>query len=333
MEPVIVIENHIPFIKGVFDNLAQVRYLPPEEITAETMRDADALITRTRTRCNSTLLDNSKCKIIATATIGTDHIDLPYCESHGIKVVNAPGCNAPAVAQYVMAAILHTAERPLDTLTLGIIGVGLVGTIVDRWARSMGMKTILCDPPRAEKEGDGQFVTLDTIADQADIITVHTPHAKTGKHPTHHLLSDQFFNSLKLKPVIINSARGPIADTQALINALDNGKISAAVIDCWENEPNISSLLLEKATIATPHIAGYSKDGKIRATVAAIQAVADHLGLKVNYTGPQANPVPETVKPQIIRATYNPMTDTAALKASPEEFENQRNNYNLRQEP
>ena len=333
MEPVIVIENHIPFIKGVFDNLAQVRYLPPEEITPETMREADALITRTRTRCNSTLLDNSKCKIIATATIGTDHIDQPYCESHGIKVVNAPGCNAPAVAQYVMAAILHTAERPLNTLTLGIIGVGHVGTIVDRWARSMGMKTILCDPPRAEKEGDGQFVSLETIADQADVITVHTPHTTSGPYPTHHLLSKQFLDSVKRKPVVINSARGPIADTQALIEALDNGKISKVVIDCWENEPDISPALLQRAAIATPHIAGYSKDGKIRATIAAIDAVAHYLNLNVEYNGPQLNEVPDSVTPEIIQATYNPLTDTMALKANPQEFENQRNNYNLRQEP
>lgn len=333
MEPDIIIENHIPYIKGVFDNVANVRYLAPDEITPDAMKTADALITRTRTRCNGTLLDGSRCRIIATATIGTDHIDLPYCEAHGIKVVNAPGCNAPAVAQYVMAAILAGSPRPLSEITLGIVGVGHVGSIVDRWAKSMGIKTLLCDPPRAEAEGANGFVSLDAIAEQADIITFHTPHTKNGKYPTHHLISQQFLDRLKRKPLIINSARGPIADTDSLLKALENGKISNVVIDCWENEPNISRELLKKGLITTPHIAGYSRDGKIRATIAVIDAVATHFNLDVKYTGAIPHPVPLSITSESIRETYNPMTDTEALKAAPEEFENLRNNYNLRQEP
>ncbi|MDE7154497.1 MAG: 4-phosphoerythronate dehydrogenase [Muribaculaceae bacterium] len=333
MEPVIIIEKQIPFIKGVFDNVADVRYLSPDEITPEAMRDADALITRTRTRCNEQLLKDSKCQIIATATIGTDHIDIPYCTSRGIKVVNAPGCNAPAVAQYVMASILSTVNRPLDEITLGIVGVGHVGSIVDRWARGLGMKTLLCDPPRQAAEGDAGFVSLDHIAREADVITVHTPHNTSGEYATHHLITTEFLDKVERKPLIINSARGPITDTQSLLKALENGNISGVVIDCWENEPAISLPLLEKAFIATPHIAGYSKDGKIRATMAAIDAVSTHFGLPVKYTGALPHPVAETVTWEAIKSTYDPMADTIALKSAPQDFEYQRNNYRLRQEP
>lgn len=333
MEPVIVIEKQIPFIRGVFDSVANVRYLSPEEITPDVMRDADALITRTRTRCNESLLKESKCRIIATATIGTDHIDIPFCTRQGIKVVNAPGCNAPAVAQYVMASILATARRPLSEITLGIVGVGHVGSIVDRWACGMGMKTLLCDPPRQVAEGDARFVTLDEIAREADIITLHTPHTTAGEYATHHLISADFLDKTERKPLIINSARGPITDTHALLQALDCGKITGVIIDCWENEPAISLPLLDKALIATPHIAGYSEDGKIRATIAAINAVASHLHLPAQYRGTLPHPVADTVTEQSIRATYNPMADTRALKSSPRDFENLRNNYHLRKEP
>ena len=333
MEHNIVIESHIPFIKGVFDNVANVSYLSPGEITPETMANAHALITRTRTRCDSSLLATSPCRIIATATIGTDHIDLDYCEKKQIKVSNAPGCNAPAVAQYVMATILATAAKPLNGLTLGIIGVGHVGKIVERWAGSLVLKTLLCDPPRAEKEGDGQFVSLSQIANEPDIITIHTPHTKSGPHPTHHLINYDFLSQTKRKPIVINSARGPITDTEALLRALNEGLISNVAIDCWENEPAISRQLLEKAVIATPHIAGYSRDGKIRATIAAIEAVAHHLGLNVHYTGDKPHEVPQTITEQMIRSTYNPMADTMALKANPDDFESLRNNYLLRTEP
>lgn len=333
MEPTIIIEKHIPFIKGVFDKFANVKYLSPEEITPEAMREADALITRTRTRCNQELLADSRCGIIATATIGTDHIDIPYCTSRGIKVVNAPGCNAPAVAQYVMASILTVIPERPKNLTLGIIGVGHVGSIVDRWAKSMGMRTLLCDPPRAEKESSAEFVSLERIAEEADIITVHTPHTKTGSYPTYHLISEEFLNRVKRKPLIINSARGPIADTGALLAALESGKISNAVIDCWENEPNISRELLSKAIIATPHIAGYSEDGKIRATMAVIDAVAKHFNFPATYSGKIPHTVPESVTTAQILSSYNPLDDTNALKSAPDEFEKLRNNYALRQEP
>lgn len=330
----IVIENHIPYIRGIFEPYADVAYLPPHEITPDAMSNADALITRTRTRCDRNLLSGSRCGIIATATIGTDHIDTVWCADNGIKVVNAPGCNAPAVAQYVLSSVLSVSGNTgLKGLTIGIVGVGHVGSIVQRWASGLGMNVLLNDPPRADTEGYDAFVTLEEIAARADIITFHTPSTSTGKYPTFHLAGDKFFKMLKKRPVIINSARGPVADTVALINAIDNGQVSDAVIDCWENEPAISNELLQRATIATPHIAGYSKAGKIRATIAAVKAVATHLGIPAEFNGDIPADAPATVTPDRLTGTYDPMTDTQSLKSSPDKFEYLRNNYELRREP
>ncbi|MDE7443038.1 MAG: 4-phosphoerythronate dehydrogenase, partial [Muribaculaceae bacterium] len=244
----IVIESHIPFIRDVFEPYATVEYLDPDDITAESVRSADALIVRTRTRCDAGLLDGSKCRVIATATIGTDHIDLDYCRDKGIKVFNAPGCNAPAVAQYVLSAI-----APASGKTIGIVGAGHVGHIVEEWAKALGMNVLLNDPPRQSAEQSDSFTDLATIANEADIITFHTPLIKGGQWPTYHLADAQFFNSLRRKPIIINAARGPIVDTQALLHAINTGLVSKAIIDCWEGEPHISPELLSVADVATPH--------------------------------------------------------------------------------
>ena len=332
----LVIENKIPFIKGLLDDICDVKYLDPEDITADAMRHADALITRTRTRCDQSLLQYSPCRFIATATIGTDHIDLDYCRNNGITVANAPGCNAPAVAQYTLASIanwLDINNRPVDTVTIGIVGVGNVGSIVNRWAQQLGMKVMLCDPPRADKEGDNTFVTLDEIARHCDIITFHTPHTTSGTYATHHMCDSRFLNLTQHCPLIINCARGPIVDTQALVTALEAGIVADTVIDCWEGEPNISIQLLDRALIATPHIAGYSREGKIRATEMVLSAFAQHFNLPEVHTAETVAPgAAETVTLDSITASYNPLNDTAALKAAPHTFESLRNNYNYRNE-
>lgn len=332
----LIIENNIPYIKGAFEKLgATVRYLAPKQIDAVAMADADALITRTRTRCDAALLASSKCKMIASATIGLDHIDTQWCRSHGIEVANAPGCNAPAVAQYVLRAILQLLpDRNPDALTLGIVGVGNVGKIVEKWARSLGMKVMLCDPPRAEKEGSEAFRTLGDIARQADIITFHTPLTTTGPHATHHLADSAFFRSLQCKPVIINSSRGAVVDNSALVEAIRSNKVAAAAIDTWENEPEINHTLLELAAVATPHIAGYSASGKIRATKMAAEAVCRHFNLPApQIDAPPPAPVPESVTIAQLLDSYDISADTAALKQAPANFEALRNNYNLRPEP
>lgn len=328
----IIIEKNIPFIKGMLDNVAEVSYLAPDEINAAAMRDADALVTRTRTRCDASLLDGSKCRFIATATIGTDHIDLDYCRSHGITVKNAPGCNAPAVAQYVFAVIAKL--RGLDTgFTLGVVGAGHVGSIIVDWAKDMGINTLVCDPPRADAEGKEGFTDIEEIARKCDVITFHTPMTRDGKYPTFHLLDRNLVDKMERKPLIINSARGPVTDTQALLYGLHSGKIGCAAIDCWENEPGISPELLDLAAVATPHIAGYSREGKIRATRMSLDSLTSYLGLpKVEM----AEKVPEGAATGVtlasVASSYNPLDDTEALKSSPESFEKLRNTYNYRDE-
>ena len=314
----IIVERNVRFVEGLLEQFGTVKYLAPEEISAERVQKADALFIRTRNRCDAALLDGSQCRFIGTATIGTDHIDLPYCASRGITAVNAPGCNAPAVAQYVMASILAIANRPIEQYTIGIIGVGHVGSIVERWARRMGMEALVNDPPRQAAEGGDNWSTLDEIAERADIITVHTPLDAT----TRHLLDDAYISTFRRSPIVINAARGPIADTDALIRGIDSGKIHHLVIDCWENEPDISRELLRRATIATPHIAGYSLEGKIRAARMVLDEFSRTFSLP-HIEMPQSAPAgaASKVSPAAIARSYHPEDDTARLKDAPETFE------------
>lgn len=328
-----VIERNVPFIAGLLEPYANVSYLAADEFTPATVKNADALIVRTRTRCDEDLLAKSRCRFIGTATIGTDHIDSEWCEAQGITVINAPGCNAPAVAQYVFASIMQLANRPIGQYTIGIVGVGHVGSIVERWARGLGMKVLICDPPRQRAEGGENWSSLEEIAEKADIITFHTPLTREGDDRTFHIADEAFFASLRRAPIIINSARGPIVDTPALVEALDNGLVSSAVIDCWENEPEISIELLERAAIATPHIAGYSHDGKVRATQMILDAITTFFYLpRVNTLAATPKGIARSVRPLDIVESYNPLVDTVALKNDPSSFEALRNNYRYRSE-
>lgn len=336
----IIIEAHIPFIRGVFEKAGiAVDYLKPQEITADATTDADAIIVRTRTRCDSTLLGASRCSMVASATIGTDHIDLDWCRKAGIAVANAPGCNAPAVAQYVLASIFAVGGGIAATrgATLGVVGCGHVGSIVAQWARSLGFNVMVCDPPLERLPGgkSGSFLSLDEIADKADFITFHTPLTRQpSPDPTFHLISREFIAALKRRPVIINSARGAVADTDALLEGFDASLTGELVIDCWEGEPMINRPLLERAAIATPHIAGYSRQGKIRASQMAVDAVCRHFGLEpLKVDAPVPKPVPAAVSADEITASYDPLADTLRLKSSPELFEQLRNTYDLRNEP
>lgn len=329
----IIIEDKIPYIRGIFDDVAEVRYLPAVSITADALIDADALITRTRPKLDEALLKNSRLKIIATATIGTDHIDTNYCNAKDIRVYNAPGCNAPAVAQWVYAAILNLIDaRDIPNLTLGIVGVGHVGRIVELWGRKLGFKILLNDPPRALAEGDDEFMSLAELAHKSDIITFHTPLEKAGKFPTYHLADKSFFDSLQRTPLILNASRGPVVDNEALIEALDTDKVRAAAIDCWEGEPGLSLSLLDRVTIATPHIAGYSIEGKIRATIAAVEAVSKEL----HITPVSVPPFPAVnftnVTAERIIDSYDIKADSRKLKNNPEDFEPLRDHYALRHE-
>lgn len=331
MIPRIIIENRIPYIKGLLEPVAQVSYLPGSEITRKAVSDAHALIVRTRTRCNAALLEGSSVQFIGSATIGTDHIDLDYCCQAGITVASAPGCNAPAVAQWTLASIalwLNANQlRPQDVV-LGVVGVGHVGSIVARWAEQCGLTVLRNDPPRAIAEGIEGFSTLEELQQQCDIITFHTPLTREGDFPTWHLCDKHFLVNARRCRLVLNAARGAITDTQAL---LDWGGDLA--LDCWENEPLIHPALLSKAMVATPHIAGYSLEGKMRGTAMVIEALNRYYGWNIQPERPQA---PITGADQVTLAgvlkSYDPTHDTEDLKRDPERFESLRNTYALRSE-
>lgn len=330
----IIVDSHIPHIQGLIEPRAEVLYLEPSDINRDAVKNADALIVRTRTRCDAALLDGSRVQFIGSATIGTDHIDLDYCASHGITVRNAPGCNAPAVAQWVFCAIdawmrQHCISTPVG-LTLSIVGVGHIGSIVARWGRQLGFTVLLNDPPREEREGlsDEQFLPLDELQRRCDIITFHTPLTRDGQWPTWHLCDKAFLNGLTRCRLLLNAARGPIADNTALLDW--HGDIA---LDCWENEPNISHELLEKCVVATPHIAGYSLQGKQRGTAMMLEALNEHYGWDIPIPLIDAPATGATdVTLADIAASYDILADTAALKSAPHTFEPLRNHYPYRQE-
>lgn len=328
----IIADKNIPFIEGRIPDVELIR-LPAKDIDAEAVKDADSIIIRTRTRCDADLLEDSRVRLIATATIGTDHIDLPWCEANGIAVRNAPGCNAPGVALYVWSNLLRYGFDP-SRHTLGVVGCGNVGSIVAAWGRSLGARVLVSDPPRKEAGySDHTYLPLEEVLSQSDAVTLHTPLTYDGAHPTFHLINKKSIRCLKPGVIFVNAARGEVAQTEALLDAIGEGRIRHAVIDTWEGEPNIDSRLLELADTATTHIAGYSVEGKQRATRMALEAIADTLNIPVDISGLQGPYAkPSDLTPGRILASYDPSEMTAALKASPSSFEELRNAYPLHSE-
>lgn len=336
----VIVDDKIPFIREAIGQIADnVIYVPGREFTAQLVKDADALVIRTRTCCNRQLLEGSKVRFIATATIGFDHIDTDYCRQAGIAWANAPGCNAASVGQYMQSALLLLQRQKgmeLKKLTLGIVGAGNVGSCVANVARELGMRVLLNDLPRQEREGAEGFCSLETLARECDLISFHVPLHREGKYKTFHLADQAFFQTLKRRPVIINTSRGEVIETQALLQALDGKVISDAIIDVWENEPDIDLNLLHKVFIGTPHIAGYSADGKANATRMALDALCRFFGIQASY-----HIVPPPPACPIIQADnltdaclqmYDPRTDRDRLLAHPELFEKLRGDYPLRRE-
>lgn len=321
----VVIDHKIPYIQDAIGKIAdEVVFLPGDAFTRETVKDADALIVRTRTHCNKELLEGSQVKFIATATIGYDHIDVDYCREAGITWTNCPGCNAGSVEQYIHSVLLLLQREKgleLEKSTIGIVGVGHVGSRVKRMAEEWGMKVLLNDPPRADRGEEG-FVDLETIARECDVITFHTPLNRGGKYATYHLVDEDFLFSLERTPYFINASRGEVVDTASLLAALAAGKVKDAIIDTWEYEPNISRELLEVAFLATPHIAGYSADGKANATRMSLEALCRHFGIEADFS----------ILPPEGPTDYDPIRDSEWLKAAPGKFEWFRGNYPLRRE-
>lgn len=345
----IIIDDKIPYIRGAFEDVAEVIYLPGSKTTAEIAKNADAIVTRTRTICNEKLLAGSSVKFIATATIGYDHIDTDYCDAAGIKWTNAPGCNSKSVEQYIASALMVLAETKklkLKDLCIGIVGVGNVGSKVAKICEIFGMKVLLNDPPRERAEGSDKFVSLETIKNEADIISLHVPLNIKGEDATFHMGNESFFSALKKRPVLINLCRGEVIETDAVKKALKTKQLSSFVCDCWENEPDLDLELLEMTEIATPHIAGYSKDGKAKGTLMSVLAISDFFGLGLNNWQPSGvelptNPIIEIdgegmneqeVFSKAILHTYDIRHDDKLLRLSPEHFEQQRGDYPTRRE-
>lgn len=336
----VIVDNKIPFIKEAIGKIAdQVVYLPGKEFTSSAVKDADALIIRTRTRCNRELLQGSRVQFIATATIGFDHIDAAYCREAGITWTNAPGCNSASVAQYLQSSLVLLQKLKginLSEATIGIIGVGNVGSKIAQVAREFGMRVLLNDLPRQDKEGANGFSTLQALAEECDILTFHVPLYEEGKYKTFHLADDAFFQSLKRRPVIINTSRGEVIETGALLRALETGTISDAIIDVWENEPDINLTLLNKVFLGTPHIAGYSADGKANATRMSLDSLCRFFHIRAEYRitppPPEQAVLTATSLPEAYLQMYDPRRDSEALKAHPELFEKLRGDYPLRRE-
>ena len=338
----IVADKHIPFLEGVFEPYAEMVYIDGRAINHEDIIDADALIIRTRTKCNAGLLDGTKVSMIATATIGTDHIDLDYCRQHDIEVHNAEGCNAGGVMQYVFSALYGVGARKgikLDDATLGIVGVGHVGKKVEAMARYLGFNVLLCDPPRAEAEGEEGFCSLEYLLANSNIVTMHVPLDET----TRRMADQNFFMLMPPGAIFINASRGEVVDEQALIQAIP--KMGAVVIDTWNNEPQVNQSLLELVDIATPHIAGYSYQGKQNGTASAVQYVARHFGIKDLYDFypeadlPDHDPVHLDLKDKthgeraaVFQYNYPIFTDDFRFRMEPDKFEKLRSEYQYRRE-
>lgn len=264
----IVADKNIPYVKDAFSEFGEVLLKHGRSITSDDVSDADILLVRTVTPVNRELLENSTVKFVGTATIGFDHVDVDYLHNHNIAFSSAAGCNANSVAEYIVAALFVLAERyrlTLRDLTLGIIGVGNVGTKMLEKAGALGMEVLLNDPPKARETGDSKYLPLDDVVRESDIVTLHVPLTYEGRDATYRMGGPGLFSKMKPGSFIINTSRGGIVDTYALMHALYHGNIESAVIDVWENEPDISTELLDCIDIGTAHIAGYSRDGKVNA--------------------------------------------------------------------
>ncbi|HMT67684.1 MAG TPA: 4-phosphoerythronate dehydrogenase [Bacteroidales bacterium] len=406
----IVIDENIPFIRGAFERWADVVYAPGRSIDARMVADADALIVRTRTRCDAALLKGSSVRIVASATIGFDHIDTLWLEQNGIKWANAPGCNSGSVMQYITSLLFFLAEKhSFDpcSVTLGIVGVGNVGSKVARAAGAIGRRVLLNDPPlQRQKEGSEdfrieagrggiqnhtsgfhaeadsartrnhtsdlykeasrgktvnhtpdfrieagrggtEFHPLRTLLTDCDIITFHVPLNREGDDKTFRLIDRDILSRPGRQKIIINSSRGEVVDNLALREALKSGRVRGAALDVWEGEPAADPQLIDLADIATPHIAGYSVDGKANATISSVGAVAAELGLPMHDWAPAELPQPAMplidltgkggataveIVAHAVKHTYNVKEDDLLFRNNRENFEYLRDNYRIRRE-
>ncbi|UVK86751.1 4-phosphoerythronate dehydrogenase PdxB [Pseudomonas sp. B21-051] len=276
----IVADENIPLLDAFFAGFGEIRRVPGRSIDRATVEQADVLLVRSVTNVNRALLEGSKVRFVGTCTIGTDHLDLDYFNEAGISWSSAPGCNARGVVDYVLGSLMTLAEIEgvdLPQRTYGVIGAGEVGGRLINVLKGLGWNVKVCDPPRQAAEG-GDYVSLEQIIEQCDVISLHTPLTRTGEGATWHLFDEQRLLQLKPGTWLINAARGPVVDNAALRKVLLEREDLQAVLDVWEAEPEVDVALAELCVLATPHIAGYSLDGKQRGTAQIYQAYCELIG-------------------------------------------------------
>ena len=352
----IVADVNIPFVKKCFSSIGEVTIVGGREITSGVVADADALLVRSITPVDEKLLAGSKVRFVATATIGFDHVDIDFLPRKNIGFASAPGSNANSAAEYVIAGLLDIGQRyalDLEGRSIGIIGVGNVGSRVAKKCAAMGMAVYLNDPPLQRQTGDAKYLPLEKVFD-CDFITFHTPLTFEGRDKTYHLADEKFFKSLKQRCVFINASRGGVVDSSALKSAIRSGRLRAVLLDVWENEPNIDIELLKIVDLGTPHIAGYSLDGKIAGMIMIYRAACEYFAVKPKFDLRDFLPepaVPELkVNPNItndqdvllssVQKIYRIDKDDTRLRRildkpvenRGEHFDNLRKNYSIRRE-
>ncbi|NIF46498.1 4-phosphoerythronate dehydrogenase PdxB [Enterobacter sp. Ap-1006] len=346
----ILVDENMPYARELFSRLGEVTAVPGRPIPVDALTDADALMVRSVTKVNAELLDGKGIKFVGTATAGTDHVDEAYLQSAGVAFSAAPGCNAIAVVEYVFSSLLMLAERDgfqLKDRTVGIVGVGNVGSRLQARLEAWGVRILLCDPPRADRGDEGDFVSLETLVQEADVITFHTPLFKSGEYKTLHLADEALISRLKPGAILINACRGPVVDNNALLKCLKAGQNLSVVLDVWEPEPDLNVELLDKVDIGTAHIAGYTLEGKARGTTQVFEAFSDFIGQSQTVALDSLLPAPEfgritlagpldqpTLK-RLVHLVYDVRRDDAPLRkvaGQPGEFDKLRKNYLERRE-
>ncbi len=346
----ILVDENMPYARELFSRIGDVVPVPGRPLPQEQLQDADALMVRSVTKVNAALLAGTPVKFVGTATAGTDHIDESSLTEAGVAFSAAPGCNAIAVVEYVFSSLLYLAERDgfsLRDRTVGIVGVGNVGGRLQKRLAAWGVKTLLCDPPRAEHGDNEAFLSLEEVAAQADVLTFHTPLIKQGAHKTLHMADSALLLGLKSDAIVINACRGEVVDNSALTEVLKTRQDLSVVLDVWEPEPELSLELLDLVDIGTAHIAGYTLEGKARGTTQVFEAWTAFIGQAQQVALSTLLPAPDigriTLQGELDQATlkrlvhlvYDVRRDDALLRhvaAQPGEFDRLRKQYQERRE-
>jgi len=346
----ILVDENMPYARELFSRLGDVKAVPGRPIPLEELTDADALMVRSVTKVNEALLSGKNVKFVGTATAGTDHVDDAWLAQAGIGFSAAPGCNAIAVVEYVFSSLLMLGERDgfaLKDRTVGIVGVGNVGGRLQKRLEALGIRTLLCDPPRADRGDEGDFRALDELVEQADVITFHTPLFKDGPYKSLHLADEALIRRLKPGTILINAGRGPVVDNTSLVKCLEVGQELSVVLDVWEPEPDLNVALLNRVDVATAHIAGYTLEGKARGTTQVFEAYSAFIGqaqqvaLDTLLPAPEFGritlhgPLDESSLKRLVHLVYDVRRDDALLRkvaGIPGEFDRLRKNYLERRE-